>query len=69
VRSSLLAWLEGGLTYWVSVPCAPLDGVPQAGMCTAERTVSMLHGGVLLAVVTVVLVVLGGLVFRHRDVD
>jgi hypothetical protein len=29
----------------------------------------MLHGGVLLAVVTVVLVVLGGLVFRHRDVD
>ncbi|MET0433890.1 MAG: ABC transporter permease subunit, partial [Cellulomonas sp.] len=69
VRSSLLAWLEGGLTYWVTVPCAPVDGVPQAGMCTAERTVSMLHGGVLLGVVTVVLVVLGGLMFRHRDVD
>jgi putative exporter of polyketide antibiotics len=29
----------------------------------------MLHGGVLLAVVAAVLVVLGALVFRRRDVD
>ena len=69
VRTSLTAWLEGGTSYWVTVPCGQVDGAPQAGVCTAERTVSMLHGGVLLAVVTIALVVLGGLVFRRRDVD
>jgi ABC-2 type transport system permease protein len=69
LNASLQAWLDGGYTYWVMEPCRPLDGVPQAGSCSVERTVSMLHGGVLVAVVAAVLVVLGALVFRRRDVD
>ncbi|GIG37349.1 ABC transporter permease subunit [Cellulomonas pakistanensis] len=69
VRASLTAWLDDGYLYWVQVPCGPVDGVPQVGICSAERTVSMLHGGVLLAVVATVLVALGALVFRRRDVD
>lgn len=69
LRASLSAWLDDGYRYWESVPCRPVDGVAQEGSCTVERTVSMLHGGVLLAVVVAVLVVLGGLVFRRRDVD
>jgi ABC-2 type transport system permease protein len=68
LTASLEAWIDGGSTYWVTAPCPPLDGVPQAGSCTVERTVSMLHGGVLVAVVAVVLVALGALVFRRRDV-
>jgi ABC-2 type transport system permease protein len=69
VRASLGAWVEDGFRYYVTVPCAPLDGAPQAGFCSDERVVSLVHGGVLLAVVTVVLVALGALVFRGRDVD
>lgn len=69
LRASLSAWLADGFTYWELVPCRPLDGVAQAGSCSVERTVSMLHGGVLLAVVAAVLVALGALVFRRRDVD
>jgi ABC-2 type transport system permease protein len=69
LAAGLQAWLRDGHTYWLTVPCPPLDGVPQAGSCTVERTVSMLHGGVLVAVVAVVLVALGALVFRRRDVD
>lgn len=68
VRASLTAWLEDGYRYWVTVPCRPLDGAPQGGVCTAERTVSLLHGGVLMAVVAAVLVALAALVFRRRDV-
>ncbi|QZN86549.1 ABC transporter permease subunit [Cellulomonas sp. C5510] len=69
LRLSLEAWLQAGTTYWLPEACPPLDGVPQAGACTGERTLSMLHGGVLLAVVAAVLVALGAVVLRRRDVD
>lgn len=69
LSASLQAWLDGGYTYVVLEPCRPLDGVPQAGSCSVERTVSLLHGGVLVAVVAAVLVALGALAFRLRDVD
>lgn len=69
LNASLQAWIDGGYTFWVLEPCRPLDGVPQAGSCTVERTVSTLHGGVLVAVVAAVLVALGALAFRRRDVD
>ncbi|MEN1975284.1 MULTISPECIES: ABC transporter permease subunit [unclassified Cellulomonas] len=69
LRASLQAWLAGGTSYWVEEPCPPLDGAPQAGSCTVERTLSMLHGGVLLAVVAAALVALGAVVLRRRDVD
>lgn len=68
ITAGLQAWLRDGYTYWLTVPCPPLDGVPQVGSCTAERTLSMLHGGALVAVVAVLLVAGGAVVFRRRDV-
>ncbi|MFF1531175.1 ABC transporter permease subunit [Cellulomonas sp. NPDC058312] len=69
LRVGVQAWVDDGYTAFVSVPCEPLDGVVQNGVCTAERLVTGVHGGLLLLGATVLLVVVGALVFRRRDVD
>ncbi|GMA25320.1 hypothetical protein GCM10025864_30790 [Luteimicrobium album] len=59
------AWITAHGTYTVE-KCTPSGG----GMTCdyVEHVVSMTHGGLVLAGVTVVVVVLGWLVFRRRDV-
>ena len=67
---NLTAWLQGGATYYVSVPCAELAGQEgEIGWCSTDRTLSAAHGGVLLTVVAAVLVLAGWLAFRRRDLD
>lgn len=67
---NLTAWVQGGATYYVSVPCAALPGQEgEIGWCGTDRTLSAAHGGVLLAVVAAVLVLAGWLAFRRRDLD
>lgn len=67
--AGLQAWLRGSTSYYVTVPCEPLDGVAQQGICSAERVVTGLHGGLLVLGVAVVLVAVAAVVFRRRDVD
>jgi ABC-2 type transport system permease protein len=68
LRSGLQAWVDGGLVYFVDVPCPPGDGEASL-VCTAGRTLSAWQGGAVVAGVAALVVVVGGLVFRRRDVD
>lgn len=61
------AWIKGGTRYWVD-ECGPDPDSGGAYVCTSiEKTVSLAHGGIYLAIVTVVVVGLAYLVFRRRD--
>lgn len=59
------AWIKGGTTYWKEECKLTADG----RMCdSVETALSMTHGGIYLAVGTALMIVVGLLVFRRRDV-
>lgn len=59
------AWIKGGTTYWKDVCTVGADG----RTCNSvETALSMTHGGVYLGVLTALVIVVGLLVFRRRDV-
>ncbi|GHG48720.1 hypothetical protein GCM10011331_10690 [Flavimobilis marinus] len=59
------AWIKGGTTYWKQVCTVGSDG----RVCdTVETALSMTHGGIYLGVLTALVIVVGLLIFRRRDV-
>jgi ABC-2 type transport system permease protein len=70
LRLSSAAWTQGTATYWVEVPCD--DGITSTGgtvVCTAEEQLTAAQAAPVLAGAVVLLVVVGALVFRRRDID
>jgi ABC-2 type transport system permease protein len=64
--TNLLAWVQGGTSYWVMTCETDATGTLCEG---AERVVSMTQGGLVVGVATVVLAALAAAVFRRRDVS
>ncbi len=61
---NLMGWIEGGTTYYIETCTTEATGM----FCDyTERAVSMGHSLTYVLVATVVVVLLGGLVFRRRD--
>lgn len=66
LRLNIDGWINHGTTYYVQ-KCAPVEGGGY-GCESVEKHLSFGHSSVYLAVLTVVIMVVGGLVFRRRDV-
>lgn len=66
VRLNFDAWISHGTTYYLNNCEAAPDGTYSC--TTVEKTLSFEHGAWYLGILVVVLAVVGGLVFRRRDV-
>ncbi|WP_435736505.1 ABC transporter permease subunit [Cellulosimicrobium sp. PMB13] len=64
--TNLLAWVQGGSSYWVMTCETDATGTTCEGV---ERVVSMAQGGLVVGGATVLLAVLAAVVFRRRDVS
>lgn len=62
---NLTAWVNDGATYWVNTCTTDRTGTSCTGV---EHTITMEQGGTYLAVLTAVVIIVGALVFRRRDV-
>lgn len=67
IYPNVIAWLQGGLrddrSFEQSGVCTP-DGV-----CNPPELISTTHASIYLLVLSVVLVAVGGAVFRRRDIS
>ncbi len=65
LRTNVAAWVQDGTTYWTNECTVTASGTTCESL---EHHVSLTHGGLWLAGVALVLVVLTAAVFRRRDV-
>lgn len=69
LRLSVAAWLGDGAEYGVMTSCEGVDGASVPGSCWVAETLTLERGALQLGVVALVLVAVGFLLFRRRDLD